>query len=57
MMVNKACSCKKWQVNAPIIDGAVVFVAQRYGNKGLENRFNFCPWCGNALVEEEEENE
>lgn len=46
----KYCECKDWEGNQPKIDMALV-IARNHHFKDEIKIFNYCPYCGNKLIE------
>lgn len=47
----KYCECEDWKDNQPKIDMALV-IARNHRFKAEITIFNYCPYCGNKLIEE-----
>ena len=48
----KVCDCNKFKVNIPKID-SVTMSAWVHGVYWTAEIFEYCPWCGKELTEEE----
>jgi len=49
----KDCKCKDWEENKGFIDGALYhYTIHRFGR--LKKYFNYCPYCGKKLEDEDE---
>ena len=45
----KQCTCKDWKINTPILDAPYTMNLTSVGEY-TGKIFNFCPWCGKALI-------
>lgn len=53
----RTCTCKDWQ---PGIDKINAYISLQFARSGGATQytgqpFNFCPWCGKKLVDEEKQ--
>lgn len=46
--VDHSCDCEKWKYNIPKMNG-VVHLAYVHGADVAGDKFDFCPWCGKSL--------
>jgi len=52
------CDCEKWKKNFPKLLAQLLFCAGQSGSPQWtkdNDVFEFCPWCGKRLVEQEDE--
>lgn len=52
--MSKICSCDKWKANMPILNGMTV-LGSLHGMPYSGEIFEYCPWCGEKLKEETDE--
>lgn len=43
------CTCKDWEENEPIINGALLMTHLRGYDGGIKKVFIYCPWCGEKI--------
>jgi len=49
--MNKTCDCKDWGHNFLYIINALTFIAM-HGDMEIRGKpFEYCPWCGNKLLD------
>jgi len=50
-MATKYCDCRAWKISWPQIESAQI-LAWTHGNRYTGTAFKFCPWCGQKLKKE-----